>query len=63
MFAKAFVERRGKVSDQELATVSAAGYTDQEIVDITALTVQFVFTNFLNNMADTEADVSNVSPI
>lgn len=63
MFAKALVERRGKVTDHELAAVRAAGYTDPEIIDITALAVQFVLTNFINNMADTDADFLSVSPV
>lgn len=63
MFAKTLVERRGKVTDQELTAVRDAGYTDPEIIDITALAVQFVLTNFINNMADTDADVPSVSSV
>ncbi|WP_032833452.1 carboxymuconolactone decarboxylase family protein [Pseudomonas sp. URMO17WK12:I12] len=61
MFAKTLVERRGKVTDQELAAVRAAGYSDPEIIDITALAVQFVLTNFINNMANTDTDFPSVS--
>lgn len=60
LFAKYLVERNGKVTDQELAAVRAAGYTDPEIIDITVLTVLCLLTNFINNMADTDVDFPNV---
>ncbi|AHZ68665.1 hypothetical protein OU5_1588 [Pseudomonas mandelii JR-1] len=60
-FAKNLVERRGKVTDQELAAVRAGGYTDPEIIDITALAVQFLLTNFMNNMADSDIDFPSVT--
>lgn len=55
-FARRLVETRGKVSDADLAAVKAAGFTDADIVSIIALSVQFLFTNFMNNVADTDPD-------
>ena len=50
------VRARGKVSDAELAAVKAAGFSDAQVVEIVALVVGNVFTNFMNNVADTDID-------
>jgi uncharacterized peroxidase-related enzyme len=52
-FAKSLVEKRGKITDAELEVVRAAGYTDQEIIEMVALSVQFLFANFMNKVAKT----------
>jgi alkylhydroperoxidase family enzyme len=49
-------EARGNVTDADLASVRDAGYTDPQIVEIIALSVQFILTNFVNNVAETEID-------
>ena len=46
----------GKVSEDDLRTVRAAGFTDANIVEIIALSAQFLLTNFVNNAFDTEID-------
>ena len=48
-FAKALIEKRGKVSDEEFAAVKGAGWTDANIVEMIALSAQFLLTNFMNN--------------
>ncbi|HET7346595.1 MAG TPA: carboxymuconolactone decarboxylase family protein [Acidobacteriaceae bacterium] len=55
-FAQRVIEMRGRVSDEDIATVRAAGYSDANIIEIVALTAQFLMTNFLNNVAGTEID-------
>jgi uncharacterized peroxidase-related enzyme len=55
-FAKAVADTRGKVSDEDIAVVRAAGFSDADIVAIAGLTAQFLFTNFLNNIAQVELD-------
>jgi uncharacterized peroxidase-related enzyme len=55
-FAKRLIEARGKVSDEELAAVRAAGFSEADVIAIVALSVQFLFTNFMNNVADTDID-------
>jgi uncharacterized peroxidase-related enzyme len=55
-FAKAVADTRGKVSDEDIAAVRAAGFSDGDIVAIAGLTAQFLFTNFLNNIAQVELD-------
>jgi uncharacterized peroxidase-related enzyme len=54
--AKMLIETRGKVSDAEMAAIREAGFRDSEIVEIAALTAQFLLTNFVNNVAQTEID-------
>ena len=62
-FANDVLETRGKVSDQQLSAVRDAGYGDEEIVEMVASVVLGCFTNFLNNVADTELDVPAAEPI
>jgi len=62
-FAHDVLESRGKVSDQQIAAVREAGFGDAEIVEIVASVVLGCFTNFLNNVADTELDIPKAEPI
>lgn len=55
-FARVVVQRRGAVTDQELAHVRAAGFTDGEIVEIIAHATLNVFTNYFNRAAQTDID-------
>ncbi len=55
-FARAVVERRGDVRDQDLASVRAAGYSDGDIAEIIAHVALNVFTNYFNRAAHTEID-------
>jgi uncharacterized peroxidase-related enzyme len=61
-FAKALIETRGKVSDAQFAAVRDAGWTDANIVEMIALTAQFLLTNFMNNAVQTPIDFPKVSP-
>ncbi|MBU8814950.1 carboxymuconolactone decarboxylase family protein [Mycolicibacterium goodii] len=56
-FVQQVVDTRGHVSDADLAAVRGAGYTDAQILAIVTVTVQFLLTNFLNNVNKTEVDV------
>ncbi len=56
VFALKINEERGKVSDADVQTVKAAGFTDAQIVEIIALVAENIFTNLLNIVADTEID-------
>ena len=62
-FSEAVLESRGKVSDQHLSDVRDAGFSDAEIVEIVASVVLGCFTNFLNNVADTELDIPHAEPL
>lgn len=56
VFARRVIETQGRVTDKDLAAVRAAGYSDVNIVEIVASTVQYLMTNFLNNVAKTVID-------
>lgn len=60
-FAVAIVERRGQVSDRDLEAVRNTGFDDGEIVEIIAHVVLNTFTNYLNNVANTDIDFPVVS--
>ena len=47
-FALKLVEARGQVSDADVQAVRAAGYSDQEIVEILAHVALNLFTNYVN---------------
>jgi uncharacterized peroxidase-related enzyme len=55
-FAARVAERRGNVSDADIASVKAAGYSEAQIVEIVSLVAQNVLTNFRNNVAQAEID-------
>lgn len=55
-FARAVLETRGKVRDDDLQSVRQAGFGDAEIVEIVAGVVVGCFTNFINNVAKTALD-------
>ncbi|MEM5384019.1 carboxymuconolactone decarboxylase family protein [Paraburkholderia phymatum] len=55
-FAKKVTETRGKISDADLQAVRDAGWTDAQIIEIIARSVQFLYTNLVNNVFQTEID-------
>jgi uncharacterized peroxidase-related enzyme len=55
-FARTVMETRGKVSEADLQKVRTAGFSDANIVEIIALSAQYMLTNFINNAFDTEID-------
>lgn len=55
-FAKAVVEKRGFVSNDDLATVREAGYDDAAIIEIIGNVVANIFTNYVNHIAETDID-------
>jgi uncharacterized peroxidase-related enzyme len=62
-FARAVVDARGKVSDDQLAAVRAAGVTDAEIVEVVAQVAVNVLTNYTNNVAQTLVDFPRAQPL
>ena len=55
-FAAKVASERGRVSDADIAAVKLAGYSEAQIVEIVGLVAVNVYTNFVNNVADTEID-------
>lgn len=55
-FARVLLEKRGKVNDADVAAVRAAGFSDEEIIEILAHVAMNTFTNYFNELALTEID-------
>lgn len=63
VFARKIVEDRGHVSDDDVADIRRAGYSDGEIAEIVANVVLNIFTNYFNHVADTEIDYPIARPL
>jgi len=55
-FAKKLVVDRGVVGDADIAAVKAAGYSDEEVLEILGHVAINLFTNYFNHLADTDID-------
>jgi alkylhydroperoxidase family enzyme len=55
-FAREMVEKRGWVTDEDVAQVRKAGYGDAEIAEIVAVVSLNIFTNYFNHLAQPEVD-------
>lgn len=56
VFARKVLDTRGKVSDADIAAVRLAGFTEAQLIEITATVALNVLTNYINNVADTDID-------
>lgn len=52
----AIVEHRGTVTDADLGAARTAGLADADITEVVANVVVNIFTNYLNNVAETDID-------
>ena len=55
-FARKLVESRGRATDSDIAAVRNAGFDDAAIGEVVAHVALNVFTNYFNNVAETEID-------
>lgn len=55
-FARRIVEKRGFVSDDDIAEMRNAGYGNDAIVEIIGHVALNIFTNYFNHVAETEVD-------
>lgn len=55
-FAAKVARERGRVSDTDISAVKLAGYTEAQIIEIVGLVAVNVYTNYVNNVAETEID-------
>lgn len=60
VFARRVVETRGQVSDADVATARSAGLDDAHLVEVIAGVAINVFTNYTNNVAQTDIDFPKV---
>lgn len=56
-FAKEIVRQRGHVSDKELERARKAGFDDGLVMEVVANVALNTFTNYANEVADTEIDL------
>jgi uncharacterized peroxidase-related enzyme len=56
VFARKVLDARGKVSDADIAEVRLAGFTEAQVIEITAAVAVNVLTNYINNVAETDID-------
>ncbi|MBS1993378.1 MAG: carboxymuconolactone decarboxylase family protein [Cyanobacteria bacterium SZAS LIN-2] len=55
-FVVAVVEKRGEIEKSTLEDLVAAGFSDEEVVEIIAHIALNIFTNYFNHIAGTEID-------
>jgi len=55
-FAATVTRQRGHISDEELRAVKAAGYTDAQIIEIVLHVALNTWTNYINEVANTDID-------
>lgn len=55
-FTNAVLHERGRVDDDELEAFRAAGFNDEAVTEVVAHVALNDFTNYLNNLAETEID-------
>ena len=55
-FASSVARSRGHISDDELEIVRAAGYYDGQIIEIVQHVALNTWTNYINNIAETDID-------
>lgn len=55
-FAVKVATSKGRVSEQDISTVRAAGYSDAEIIEIIGLIALNVLTNYVNEVFQTDID-------
>jgi uncharacterized peroxidase-related enzyme len=56
IFVRAIVDRKGKVTDDEVAAIKDAGFNDEEIAEIFGNVALNLLTNYFNELAHTEID-------
>ena len=62
-FAAAVVRQRGQVSNEQVAAVRNAGYSDAQVLDILLAVALTTCTNDVNEVAQTEIDFPVVQPL
>ena len=62
-FAAAVVQLRGQVSNEQVQAVRSAGYSDAQVLDILLAVALNTFTNYVNEVAQTEIDFPVAEPL
>ena len=61
VLARAIVEKRGNVNDQDVKSAREAGLDDGEIAETVAAVALNIFTNYFNHLNQTEVDFPKVA--
>ncbi|MBY0588378.1 hypothetical protein K2X85_14480 [bacterium] len=61
--ARIVVETKGRVSNGDLQAVREAGFNDGDIAEVVAHVALNVFTNYFNQVADTDIDFPMAEPL
>lgn len=62
-FAAAVVRQRGHVSSEQIDAVRRAGFDDAQVLDIVLAVALNTFTNYVNEVAQTDIDFPLVEPL
>ncbi len=62
-FAAAVVRQRGRVGNDQVQAVLSAGYSDAQVLDILLAVALNTFTNYVNEVVQTEVDFPAVQPL
>ncbi|WP_044882399.1 carboxymuconolactone decarboxylase family protein [Neochlamydia sp. EPS4] len=62
-FVKIVVEKRGKVSEEDVAALKNEGVSDQELIEIVLNIAVNMFTNYFNNIIGTQVDFPEAPPL
>ena len=63
LFAGKVLEKRGKISDEDISCLHRAGYSDGDITEIIANVALNIFTNYFNLAVGSEVDFPEVASI
>ena len=59
-FARLLVQRRGQVTDADIAALRQAGLSDADVIEVVGNVVVNIFTNYINHVAATDIDFPEV---
>jgi len=59
-FAQKVTKNKGLVNNDDLKTFKAAGYTDEDVLEVVLNVVSNTLTNYINHIAETEIDFPKV---
>lgn len=62
-FVRKVIENKGHVTDHDITSLKENDVSDEEIVEITLIVTQTIFTNYFNNIAGTEIDFPSAPEI
>ncbi len=62
-FARQIVDKRGLVTDSDVANARQAGLDDSAITEVVANVALNIFTNYFNHVAETDIDFPKVEPL